>query len=130
MGLSTRSVRSDPLTNSVSLLVEQNGLNVTVRAGSFVIAGTSYELSQDQVYTHVSDSLKMWVSGCLAKNRATNVVQLFVDEVKDDGVDTHYRFLDTDPYELLHRLFNVEIPANTPSLNSLDVQVTPVVALS
>lgn len=128
MGLSVTNQKSDPALNAVSLVVEQNGSAVLVRAGAFTIAGVVFNLSQDQVYTHVADPSKMSVSGCLSRYRSTGVVQLFVDEVKDDGADTHYRFLATDPYELLHRLFHVEIPPNTTSLNDHEVKIMRIVA--
>ena len=125
MNLNVRQCHSDPAVNNVELVVEQHSeTEIAVRAGSFTVASQQYVLAEDQIYELVDDpSVRVWITGHLVRDSASDEVALLVDEVYDDGEDVAYRFVQGGDLQLLHTMFVFEIPTHGGTLTDIEVTV-------
>lgn len=118
-----RNVRDaiDPSKQTqVDLLVEVSGLNITVKAGSMVIAGKPVVLSKDTVYKASTHAQLSWLRGFLVRERTTGNVTVLVDEYVVDGEDSPFEFLPTCPYDPLYALYAAKVPSGTTDLANAD----------
>jgi hypothetical protein len=105
-----------PLGASCGLDLSQNGLQLTVDAGSFRVGGVDYELMEAAECDLTPDAdYGMDVWGHLVKNAETGEISVLVDEVLRDGEDAPYTFGAT--YHNLHVLFVCEVEAAMATLD-------------
>jgi len=114
----------NPAVTLMELVVEVSGLDITVRKGTFKIAGVDYELDSDVTHPVTLDADDPTsVMGYLVLDPSGDVA-LFIDELVHDGADQMYQFSRRGPYVLLAQLFNMQkIPPATTDLAGLDMVV-------
>jgi len=103
---------------ALDLEVEQSGMVVTVKAGTFIIRGVEYSLESDQEFTASENPGDLFIDAKLCLDDDT--VMMIVDEIEPDGRSYDWR---GSPYEVLWPMFYMNVPANTTSLDDVDVQV-------
>lgn len=107
--------------NNVQLSVIDTGLVVTVGAGDFVIAGNSYTLSEEQIFTATANAAdSTLITGYLALENATGAAVLLVDETVLNDSQQPFVFAGSG-FSLLHRLFTSTLPPNASELGSVRV---------
>ena len=107
------------------ILVEQSGMDLTVKAGVFTINGVEHELAADELFTATADGAsRTSVVGYLVEEVASGDVDLLVDETLMNGEDTGYAFERGGPYKAIHRLFAMIVPAGVTTLDGVDVAVS------
>lgn len=104
------------------LAVTQEGMNITVKAGTFRVKHEDFELTEDAVFAAVADSTYQTnVVGYLAQDLGDGgAVVLVVDEVLLDGVDAPSRW-DSAAYRVLHAAFMARVPAGATTLDAVPV---------
>jgi hypothetical protein len=118
-------------TDDIQLVIDRTGLmELTVRAGTFNLDGTSYEFTEDQVCEITgSPTEKMWANGFVAVDKATQDLVMLTDEFTYGVVEEVYTWGD-GPYDNLHHLFGLEIPAGTTDLTGLPCDVQHIIVVS
>lgn len=113
--------------HSVSLSVEQSGMDVSVKSGQFRVSGVDYEFTEDQDFSaEAAAECDTIVTGYIAKDVSTGVLVLIVDEEVLDGEDVPFIFSGSG-YDPIHRLFSLKVPAAATSLDGVDVTVYHIV---
>jgi hypothetical protein len=108
---------------AVSLVVEQDAMKLTVKAGAFIVEGEQFEFFEDQEFTATADADDgTYVRAYLAVNTGTGDPVLFVDEEVLDGNDAPFVFEKSD-YRPLHILYHLTVPAAETSLDNADITV-------
>jgi hypothetical protein len=127
MGLTTIETEARPEANALALAVEVAAMAITVKAGSFRIAGVDYELVEDQEFSATADEDEdTSLLAHLVVDKSDDSVVLLVDErVGDEEV---YDFPHDDPYRLLELVYWAKIPPGTTDLADAEVQVRTIVA--
>jgi len=120
----TINVREQKATESihvVDMTVEQTGLDVTVKAGSFKVGGQDYTLVEDSVYTAQNVAERVYVNAYLVWDTVQEEVSVMVEEMPDSDPEAYE--WNGSPYENLHCVYNIVIPASTSSLDAIDIDV-------
>lgn len=129
MTINWTEVQAPPAQNAVDLTITQTGMTITVEAGSFTIASVGYTLATDQNFIATADPTNDTVAcGYLVKEISTGDIELMVDEVVMDGVDTPFD-LDDGTYQLLHNLFAIKVPTGVANLDTETMEATKIVPL-
>lgn len=125
MAVNVIKQRSKPSVNAVGLVVEASGLEITVRAGEFVISGNRYSLEEDEVATITPHpDLDTWVRGYLVTQVSDGSTHVLVDEVVKD--EEPFWFSDDD-VKFLHLLFWGVLPVGASSVDDVDITVVHIV---
>jgi len=115
-------IKAEPSVHSVQLSVTQSGMVVSVAAGLIKFCRQGYEIFETD-YTAKNVDHDVSVTGWLVKDEAGDAL-IAVDENSEDGVFDWA----TCPYEKLDVLFQFGIPANTSSLDDVEISVRHLVA--
>jgi len=108
-----------------SLVIEQEGMTVVVKAGAIKWKDEDLSLNQDESFSIVSDVDHVkTVVGYIVREVSTGDLMLLVDEVLQNGSDRSYRFERNGPYHCIHRLIYFHVPAGAESLDDVDIRVS------
>lgn len=102
---------------NINLAVSQSGLQISVAAGNFKVSGTDYTLDTQQDFTAQNQANDCLCVGYLKRDTATQAISVLVDEIVDDGVDESIIFNDLVDTEILFKIFEVLVPANSTTLD-------------
>jgi hypothetical protein len=105
------------------LEVQQSGLDITVKSGSFRVRYTDYVLAEDATFSATSDpDYAVRATGYIAQAVADDEIVLVVDEVVMDD-DARPSRWDNATYRLLCPIFVVDVPAAATDLDGTTVHV-------
>jgi len=116
---------------NLTINIEQTGpMSLTVLAGTYTdVGGSTFALTEDIVLNFVADGeYKKDVTVSLVKNKATEEVEIWMDEVLGDGL--HAPADIPIEHELLLQLVGhgwFIIPPNTTDLSSIDIYCMKVI---
>jgi hypothetical protein len=113
----------------VQLVVEQTGMQITVKAGTFKLSDVVETLEEDQEVTIPVRTVDTDVIGYLVRVKADGKIAVFVDEVQRDGLDDLYNFTSKSPWKLISNLFLVRVPADATTLDGETIRVDHVLEL-
>jgi len=133
MGVTVHESRSQRASTLIGLSVEQSGMDITVKAGDFRWKHAVYTLAQDEVCEVEADAQHVKsVIGYLTRDTITKAIDILVDEVLHDGVDTAYdpKRGDEVPWEIIHNLFIARVPAGATSLDDATIKVYHIIDAS
>lgn len=116
-------IKAEPTAHAVELSVTQSGMVVSCAGGPFRYFGEDHIL-QPTEYTAQEVAYPVSVHGWLVKTKADGSPRLVVDENHDDGPFDW----DESPFEKLDLLFQLYIPANTTTLDDIEIIVRHLVA--
>lgn len=106
----------------VQLPVEVEGLDLTVRAGTFRMDGKAYVLEEDEIYTITpNETEKVSAFFYLVEMKNDQTVRVFVDEMIGD--EAPVPMLDPVDMTVLHRLGSLMLPPGGDSLEDEDVTI-------
>lgn len=121
MVLETIVSRAKKGGNTLSLFeITQSGMMVTVRSGGRCRAPNFEEntLEEDVEFLATSHATEIvYVNGWLVKEKATGLLDVFVDEIGGDLGPSRYKFDASSPYERVALLFLFQVP---PAVSTLD----------
>jgi len=124
MSIVNNLIQADPDQNDVAPTLVVSGLDITLPAGTYKIAGADRLVALDQTYTVTTDpTYDHSVKGFIVREIGTGDIVLLVDDVADDGLDAPCDLSSSETYELLWRLFHVAVPAGTVDLAGLSLEV-------
>jgi len=127
MPFSVTEQKAKPTVHAIGLSVEQSGMTVTVKAGTFKMSGVDYEFTEDQDFVATADPTDdTVVTGYLTREIATGNPVLVVDEEVLDGSDVPFNFQGS-AYKLLHKFYQLRVPAGATDLDAVDIQVFSIV---
>ena len=125
--ITTREQKATEAELSVELAVEQSGLDITVKAGSFKVGGQDYTLAEDSTYTAQNVAERVYVCAYLAWDTVQEQVEVVVDEMPDSDPEAY----DWDgDEEMLYAIYQVKIPESTASLDEVEVFANKTVPVS
>jgi hypothetical protein len=104
--------------SAADFTIEQSGMEVTVKAGSFSFFGQDYELEEDEVFTATSRPGYTTVDFTVVKHRDTGVVSVMADELVAGEGDASINFDETD-YAPLFTLCNFTVPPDSEDLDAV-----------
>ena len=114
--------------NDCQLVVEVSGLDLSVKAGTVVNYTVERELAEDKDYTVTpSADYPLLVEAWLVLVKATDALDVLVDEIVDDGEDVRYVFDDESPYKKLRMLAYGQLPAGATSIDDGDFTIKKIV---
>lgn len=107
--------------NDCQLNVAVSGLEVIVSPGTVLNYGVERELGEEKRYTVTpSAENNVLVEVWLVVVKATDALDILVDEVEDDGVDVRYVFDDESPYKKLRLIAYGDVPAGVVALDEVE----------
>lgn len=127
--MQTIDTTAKPEVHALDLAVTVEApMDIRVGAGAFKIEGTDYEFDADHVHTCTADPTDTtMVVGWIQKDKASGNVELVIDEVVQDGADQQYQ-PDRATKLLLHRLFQILVPAAATSITNETLRVARIIA--
>jgi hypothetical protein len=108
---------------SIALTVEQAGMKMTVKAGSFTLDGEEKSLAEDEEYTVGQRAEDTTVAAFLVEDTSDGSYHVLVDEFIHDGIDEKYVFARGGQYKLIERIYDMEVPGGTTTLDDIDVRL-------
>lgn len=119
---------SNHLVHAIDLGVEQSGMSITLKAGSFKYNGVDYELVEDQVFEATERDDVTYIDARLCRDTTDNSIILIVDEMIDIGGEPGDRYeWHNSPYEVLWPMYVFKVPASTASLDAIEISAYRVV---
>ena len=116
--------KANPLAHSIELAVEQSGLDITVKSGSFRYESVDYALGQDFTFTATQRPEKTDVIAFFAIRDSDGVVVVVVDENVYDETGWSESFeWDGSGYTRVCAIWNTNIPANTATLDDVNINI-------
>lgn len=112
------TIKTEPTNHSVQLPVTQSGMVVSCPGGPFKYGGEDFIL-QPTEYTAQDVAYPVSVHGWLAKAKSDGSPHLVVDENHEDGPFDW----DESAYTQLDLLFHLHVPANTTTLDDVEITV-------
>lgn len=110
-------------TSRLSLVVENEGLSVTVRNGPFRVDGKDYQLAEDMEHEITVDEKDPTSVLAYLVEGSDGSVYVLVDELVHNGLDRAYRF-DDGSCRPLHSIFHIHrIPPGTEDLADQTIEV-------
>ena len=103
----------------MALAIQQSGLDITVKAGTFRVRRTDYELDEDAVFTATPNpDYTVRATGYIAQAVSDDDVVLVVDEVVEGDPPSRW---DNSTHRLLCPIFVVDIPAAATDLDGTTI---------
>lgn len=120
----TITIREVPcIDGNVALDVQQNGMDIIVKSGSFRVRGIDFQVAEDITYTASSNqTYVVRAMGYMARSKEDDSIDLVVDEIVMDGFTKNSRW-DNTRYELLCPLFWANIPISAVTLDDATIIV-------
>lgn len=101
-------------TTVVTLTVIESPMGLTVKAGTFVAQGKSFDLDEDETVTYPAFDERYAIEGFLVEEKATGAVRVLADVVS--ATDASYNFKAADAaYRMLYPLFVVNVLKGGPA---------------
>ena len=122
MTIKVKTVRALPQITDINLKVTQSGMTITVGAGDFRSNGRDLALSESQEFDAETLPHKCTVVAYLMRNEKTGAVFVMVDEFNHDGLDVPINIELIPDTEILWRVFTATIPANSTSLDDVEIR--------
>jgi hypothetical protein len=113
-------------THALSLDVEEDGVDIIVKAGDFRIGGVDYTLGEDQVFSVANKPEKFDAMAFLVEQISDGSILVVVDEKDydtDSGWDEPYDWNES-PYRLIEHIWHANFPPNTTALDDIIVYAT------
>jgi len=99
------------------------GLTITVGAGKFDVAGTEYELPEENTYDVEPDQDRdIWLSGYLVREKASGDIFVIVEAVTELEIPYSLQSPES-PYQELFLLFDGRVPPRASSLDDAELTV-------
>jgi hypothetical protein len=114
--------------NNIDPVLSSSGLDITVEAGTFVHAGTTYVLPSDFTAAVTPDGANtLWLSLYLAIEISSGDVVVFLDEILEDGVDIPYDWDASATHTRICQLASIQVAAAAADLDDAPADVWAVV---
>lgn len=121
MAITKHVFHSPRAQHAVDLTYQVVGMIITVKAGTLRIIGRDVVFTEDFGHEVPSSSVERYLKGFLVRNKTTDEITVVVDEILLDGTDEPFDFKTSD-YESLMTLYEMAIPADTVSLEALELK--------
>jgi len=130
MSIQVVQTKASPELHSVLLEVTKGGMDVTIAAGNFRVAGVDYALGEDYVFTATNRPEESSIVATLAFDTGESKVAVVVDELvkdPDDGWDDLYDWKGSQ-YTRIHNLWILSrVPGGTTTLDDVKLEVFHIV---
>jgi hypothetical protein len=113
---------SPELVHNIQLVVEQSARQFVVKAGTFKHAGIDYTVNDDVEIDIEERGSNCAVNAWLCKEKASGAIAMIVTEDCNGDIPTDFTAEDY-PYETLHLVFIVDVPAGPAPIDDLDTLV-------
>ena len=113
---------SPELVHNIQLAVEQSGRQFVVKAGSFKHCGVDYTINEDVEIDIEERDHACAVNAWLCKEKTSGAIAMIVTEDCDGDLPTDFT-ADDYPYQALHLVFLVDVPAGSNPIDDLDTLV-------
>lgn len=114
----THKTKGNPDVHFFNLTVEQTGMTLTVKAGSFKMSGEDHTLTEDSEHTVLAGKCTL---GYLVKHKVSGDISVVVEETDDE--DTEVYNWKQGEYDLLFSIFNVTTPVDAVTLDDVQINV-------